>query len=142
MKDWKEFEKMSSAELERAAADLPVPDGLERRLTALVDGLDKGEKVLGIGSGGRDEKLSGKGSGRMRPNIRLALGGAAAAVAVVAAGLSMRTPALKDTYEDPALAYAEVERALELFASKMQYGSDKLSESCDRIGQSFETVLK
>ena len=128
MKDWKELEKMSSAELERAAADLPVPDGLEHRLTALVDGLDKGEKVLG--------------TGRMRPDIRWVLGGAAAAAVAVAAGLSMRTPPLKDTYEDPALAYAEVERALELFAAKLQYGTDKLSESCDRIGQSFETVLK
>lgn len=127
MKDWKELEKMSSAELERAAADLPVPDGLEYRLTALVDGLDKGEKVLG--------------TGRMRPDIRWVLGGAAAAAVAVAAGLSMCTPPLKDTYEDPALAYAEVERALELFAAKLQYGSEKFSASQGIMEQRIRSVF-
>ena len=120
MKDWKDIEKMNPEQLGKAAAGVPVPEGWENRLTELVDGLDKAGQVLG-------ERKS------RRPLLLAAV--SAAAAAVLAAGLlwTDRTPRFRDTYDDPALAYAEVERAFELFASKMQYGTEKVYESIEMI---------
>lgn len=130
MKDWKDIEKMDPGQLGKAAAGTPVPEGWENRLTDLVGRLDEGERILG------------KARTR-RPMAWIAV--SAAAAAVLAAAVLFRpdrTPDLRDTYDDPALAYAEVEKALGLIAATMQYGSEKVSESCGRIGQSVEAVLK
>lgn len=130
MKDWKEIDAMSPAELEKAAAGIPVPDGLETRLAALVEDLDKGERVLEVRDDGRAHPVGGW--------IAVA---ATVAAAVAVVGLSLRTPALKDTYEDPVLAYAEVERALGLVAAKMQYGTEKFSASQGAMEQRIRSVF-
>lgn len=130
MKDWKEIDAMSPAELEKAAADIPVPDGLETRLAALVEDLDKGERVLEVRDDGRAHPVGGW--------IAVA---ATVAAAVAVVGLSLRTPALKDTYDDPVLAYAEVERALGLVAAKMQYGTEKFSASQGAMEQRIRSVF-
>lgn len=134
MKDWKELERMSPDELERASAGIPVPDGLEARLTEWVDSLDKGGRVLG------DELRPSPGRSR-RWIWPAATGAAAAVAALTVAGLSLRAPSLEDTYDDPALAYAEVERALGLIAAKMQYGSEKFSASQDVMEQRIRSVF-
>ena len=130
MKDWKDIEKMDPGQLGKAAAGTPVPEGWENRLTDLVSRLDEGERILG----------------KVRPRRPMAwIAVSAAAAAVLAAAVLFRPdrmPDLRDTYDDPALAYAEVEKALGLIAATMQYGSEKVSESCGRIGQSVEAVLK
>lgn len=128
MKDWKDIEKMDPGQLGKAAAGTPVPEGWENRLTDLVGRLDEGERILG------------KARTR-RPMAWIAVSAAAAVLAAVLFRPD-RTPDLRDTYDDPALAYAEVEKALGLIAATMQYGSEKVSESCGRIGQSVEAVLK
>ena len=133
MKDWKEIANLRPDELEKAAAGVPVPDDLETVLTALVEELDKGERALEV-------RLGGKGT---RPARRAWgwLAVAAAVIAVTVVGLSLQTPAPKDTYDDPALAYAEVERAFGLVAAKMQYGSEKFSASQDVMEQRIRSVF-
>lgn len=129
MKDWKDIEKMDPGQLGKAAAGTPVPEGWENRLTDLVGRLDEGERILG------------KARTR-RPMAWIAVSAAAAVLAAAVLFRPDRTSDLRDTYDDPALAYAEVEKALGLIAATMQYGSEKVSESCGRIGQSVEAVLK
>lgn len=123
MKDWKTIADMRPDQLEEAAADIRVPEGLEDRLAALVEDLDHADQVL----------AAGKTAGRSR-KIWISLLGTAAAVTLVAGLFRMQAgPRLKDTYDDPALAYAEVEKALGRIASKMQYGTEVLSESREKM---------
>lgn len=122
MKDWKEIADMSPEQLEQAAAHIEVPQGLEHRIAERVGQASRSEELLQTVSAGNSRR------------IWLSLAGAAAAVAVVA-GVALHTgqPKLKDTYEDPALAYAEVEKALLRISEKMQYGTDVLSDSQDKM---------
>ena len=54
---------------------------------------------------------------------------AAAAVVVLAVGLSLyRNDEPKDTFDDPYLAYAELERALAMVSEGMQKGIDRTIE--------------
>jgi len=55
--------------------------------------------------------------------------GIAAAVAVlVTIGLT-HEPAPKDTFDDPYLAYAEVEKAFAKISGTVAYGAEKISQS-------------
>ena len=57
-----------------------------------------------------------------------------AAAAALAVGLILPGPnRLRDTYDDPALAYAEVEKALGRIAEKMQYGAEVVSDSREQM---------
>ncbi|MBO6248510.1 MAG: hypothetical protein J6N54_06840 [Bacteroidales bacterium] len=91
MKTIDEIEKLTMEDLERISLDesVEVPAGLEERILSAVH-----------------EK-------RVSPSRFLWLAGVAASVAlVIAIGVNHRPDTLKDTFDDPALAYAEVEKAL------------------------------
>jgi hypothetical protein len=77
------------------------------------------------------EELSGKVQQAVRSRtLRWAVPtGVAAAIAVLlAVGLTWN-PEPKDTFDDPYLAYAEVEKVFSKISGTVAYGADKISES-------------
>ena len=77
------------------------------------------------------EELSGKVQQAVRGRtLRWAVPtGVAAAIAVLLAVGLTRNPEPKDTFDDPYLAYAEVERVFSKISGTVAYGADKISES-------------
>lgn len=110
---------MTLEELDAVSRDegIAVPEGLSERIRSRM------------GSGVRKRKA-----------FRMA--GVAAAVAIVA-GLSLSGPERepKDTFDDPYLAYAEVEKALAMVSEGMRKGIDMVEESESVIERSTE-ILK
>ena len=65
-----------------------------------------------------------------RPAARYWSIAAAAAVMVGIAGWSLSRPAEpRDTFDDPYLAYAAVEKAMNRIAGTVQYGAEKIAET-------------
>jgi len=103
MKTLDEMTRLSAGDLERISLDesLPVPEELSGRVRAAV----------------------------RRPARWILPAGIAAAVAIlVTLGLT-REPAPKDTFNDPYLAYAEVEKTFAKISGAVAYGAEKVSES-------------
>ena len=77
------------------------------------------------------EELSGKVQQAVRGRtLRWAVPtGVAAAIAVLLAVGLTRNPEPKDTFDDPYLAYAEVEKVFSNITGTVTYGADKISES-------------
>ena len=90
MKRIDEIEKLSLQDLEKISLDesIEIPSGLEARLDPTVLGRSSRRLLFWV------------------PGI------AASLVLVVGLALSVKTPKLEDTFDDPAIAYAEVEKAL------------------------------
>ena len=125
MKDWKEIEKMSPEQLEQWAADVEIPGDLERRVGETLQVLSRTEEVL---------------AGRRSRTLWLSVIGTAAAAAL-AVGLILPGPnRLRDTYDDPALAYAEVEKALGRIAEKMQYGAEVVPDSREQMEEPLKML--
>ena len=105
MKTLEEIERLSLEELEQEAtrAAAPVPDGLQERLRQTLAARELADAV-------RPRPT------RWIPYASLAV--AAAAAAVIA--LPQRGP--KDTFDDPRLAYAEVEKVFRTISDKMNDG--------------------
>ena len=105
MKTLEEIEQLSIEELEEKAVReaAPVPDGLQERLRQTLAARE-------IAEAARPRPA------RWLPYASLAV--AAAAAAVVA--LPQRGP--KDTFDDPRLAYAEVEKVFRTISDKMNEG--------------------
>ena len=103
MKTLDEMNRLSAEDLERISLDssIPVP-----------------------------EELSGSVQAAVRKPVRWMLpAGIAAAIAIlVTLGLT-REPAPKDTFDDPYLAYAEVEKVFNKLSGTMAYGASKVSET-------------
>ena len=76
------------------------------------------------------EELSGKVQAAVRRPVRWMLpAGIAAAVAVIVTIGLTREPAPKDTFDDPYLAYAEVEKAFAKISGTVAYGAEKIAQS-------------
>ena len=105
MKTLEEIERLSLEELEQEAtrAAAPVPDGLQERLRQTLAARE-------LADAARPRPT------RWIPYAFLAV--AAAAAAVIA--LPQRGP--KDTFDDPRLAYAEVEKVFRTISDKMNDG--------------------
>ncbi|SKC57584.1 hypothetical protein SAMN06298214_1434 [Bacteroidales bacterium WCE2004] len=105
MKTLEEIERLSLEELEQEAtrAAAPVPDGLQERLRQTLAARE-------LADAARPRPT------RWIPYASLAV--AAAAAAVIA--LPQRGP--KDTFDDPRLAYAEVEKVFRTISDKMNEG--------------------
>lgn len=107
MKTIDEIDKLTMEDLERISLDASIvtPEGLEDKI---------------------------KSSVRKPTDIRSRLfwlsGIAASVVLVVALALSFRPTPLKDTFDDPALAYAEVEKALISFTEVVNNQMNNISK--------------
>ena len=114
MKQIEDLERLSWEELEQAAAGERVksPDGLERRLAETLAA-----------------KALSESAPAPRPRI---LAQAAWAVAAALAFLLiipvLHSRAPKDTFDDPYLAYAEVEKVFRNISDKMSLGVDLAKE--------------
>lgn len=130
MKSLKDIESMSLEELERASLDerTPLPEGFAERIQASVD-------VQGIIDGIEE----GSHHGRM---VRIV--GAAASVAVLAGigfGIAQWQNEPKDTFDDPYMAYAELEKAFAIMSGGVQKALAMAEESeaaLDKVTSVFE----
>lgn len=130
MKSSKDIEKMSLEQLETASMDenISVPDGFASRLE---DGLEVLERLT------EDESRK---DGRVRM-VRVLSAAAAVALLVGAGlGLSGRQDEPEDTFTDPYLAYAELEKAFAIMSGEIHKGlamAEKSEEIIDRTSSVF-----
>ncbi len=113
MKSIKEIENMSLEELERASLDdrTAVPEGFAGRIQ---DALDAQSIIDDIAEDSHPERW-----------VRIV--GAAASIAVLAGiglGIAGWQDEPKDTYNDPYLAYAELEKAFEMISTGINKSMD------------------
>jgi len=120
MKEITEIEKLGLEELERIASDtsVKVPTDLKASLELLAD-----------------EELSPAAPSPKRPALRRVLPWVASVAAVLVAGviiLSVQSQP-KDTYSDPYLAYAEVQRTFARIAGDTVPVVEKTGNIIDRV---------
>ncbi len=120
MKTLEDIENLSLEELEQQAARTapPAPEGLQKRLRMAL-----------AADGALRDADARKRRPRWVPYASLA---AAAAAATLVLTLPQR--GLRDTFDDPYLAYAEVEKAFQTISDKMSTGVELAREA----GQSAE----
>ena len=122
---------MSLEQLEAASMDenISVPDGFASRLG---DGLEVFERLT--------EDESRKDGRRVRMVRVLSAAAAAALLVGVGLGLSGRQDEPEDTFTDPYLAYAELEKAFTIMSDGIQKGlamAEKSEEIIDRTSSVF-----
>ena len=130
MKSLKDIENMSLEELERASLDerTAVPEGFSERIQISVDA----QSII-------DEIKEDSHPGRM---VRIV--GAAASVAVLAGvgfGIARWQNEPKDTFDDPYMAYAELEKAFAIMSGGVQKALAMAEESeaaLDKVTSVFE----
>ena len=112
MKTLEEIENLSPEELESMAAEKPaaVPEGLQERIRLALSAQEIVQEHR-------------RKTPRWVPYSALAVAAAAATLFI----LPQRGP--KDTFDDPRLAYAEVEKAFQTISDKMSVGIDIAREA-------------
>ena len=127
------MDKLNFEELER----IPIPEGLEERLSAKIDEWEKESLTPALSKG--------EGVGKrvfFRPRV-LQYAAVAACIAIVF-GLGYQkfgqNPAEQDTYQDPVMAKQEAERALNLLAMNLNKGMEQL-EKVNTISEKAERTL-
>ena len=105
MKTLEEIENLPLEELERKATEHPaaVPEGLQERLRAALSAHEIMQE-------------------RKRPDTRWIPFSALAVAAAAAALLILPQRGPKDSFDDPLLAYAEVEKVFQTISDKMSAG--------------------
>jgi hypothetical protein len=137
MKSIREIEKISIEALEKVSCDenITVPDNLDSGIRDLVSSLEKTDRLLG-----KDEKEKKSFIRKYRFVFSAAASIALAAGLGIAYMTSTHTP--KDTYDDPRLAYLEVERVFGKLSKTMDYGTGKLIETQNKLRRPVEIVEK
>ena len=125
---------------DKALEQIPIPEGLEERLSAKIDEWEREEK--------EQQKTRRR---RQLPSILRYTAIAASVALVFGVGvhyLRLDEPvnlAEQDTYQDPVLAQQEAERALNLLAANLNKGMGHLEKAkalSDKTEQSFYEKLK
>ena len=115
------MEELNIHELER----IPIPDGLEARLSAKIDEWAREETVR------KHRRMANK-------RIAVAMAASVLLVAGVAFMLYTSRPKPSDTYTDPQMAYATAEKALLLLQQNIEKGMaqyDAMNEKGERANQ-------
>jgi hypothetical protein len=120
MKKFDEISRLSADDLERISLDerIPVPEELSGRVQGALHDLAASEEAS---AGSRFIR-------RVLPAV-----GIAAALAVVAAIGLTRDPEPADTFDDPYLAYAQVEAVFAKISGTVAYGAGKIEDTESRI---------
>lgn len=126
MKQIEDIEKMTPGELEAASSGIPVPQGLQERIRERI-------------AASAEVPQSGSRSARLWIPI-VSLAAAAAVAAVVVVPQIRRAPA--DTYQDPYLAYAQVEATLRLISDKMAAGMELAGEAGSTVQKPLQILNK
>ena len=127
MKRIQDIEKLQEEELEKAALgeDIAIPAGLEERLKAAIAAKEavkpKAEPVRWI------------------PYVALAVAAGFAAVVAVQHNAAGK---LQDTFDDPYLAYAQVEATFQEISDKMALGVDMAAKAEQTAGKPMEIINK
>ncbi len=126
MKTIEDIEKMSAEELEQLFEDRSqdAPEGLEARIGAAVT------------AAAAREAWGGEAPRRAQRWLPWAVAAACAAFALAV----FTPPRPKDSFDDPALAYAEVEKAFQLISEKMNQGraiAEKAQEPVEFLTEAF-----
>ena len=127
MKRIQDIEKLQEEELEKAALgeDIAIPAGLEERLKAAIAAKEavkpKAEPVRWI------------------PYAALAVAAGFAAVAIIRHNGSGK---LQDTFDDPYLAYAQVEATFQKISDKMAIGVDIAAKAEQTAEKPMEIINK
>lgn len=129
MKRIEDIEKMTAEELEAVANDARLPEGKAgaREVIAKLE-------------------IAEEASGRSPRKVYISWisGIAASFILMLGIGLALqqnRGP--KDTFDDPVLAYAQVQSVLQQISSGMQQGKAAVDESGQMIADEFEkTIIK
>ena len=130
MKRIEDIEKLSIEELEAASETVPVPEGFMQRIESTL----LSEESLAA-EGGRGSK-----AGRLAVRSVVSM---LAVAAVVAAVLLIRKPAeLKDSFDDPMLAYAQVEQTFQYISGKMSGGIDMVRDAAPIAVRPEEIIKK
>ena len=111
MKTIDEISRLSAEDLERISLDegIPLPEELSGKVQEAVRAADRQAQ---------------------RRRWILPSGIAAAVAVLIAVGLTLtRNPEPQDTFDDPYLAYAEVERVFSKISGAVAYGAEKVNES-------------
>lgn len=131
MKSYKEIERMDFGELERISEDtgIKAPEGFVGRLENGLAGLAASAEVE-----------CGRKAGRRRKVAFSVAGTALAAVSLLVAVGRFSSP--KDTFDDPLLAYAQVEKSFSLISEKMNKGAALASEVVPAMNKPKEIIDK
>ena len=131
MKRLEDLEMMEPEQLEEAALreDIKVPAGLEERIKA----------SLAAASIAKEAQPQKKKTVRWLPYTAIA---AAAAVAALLVLPRLGEPELKDTFDDPYLAYAQLEEVFQTISDKMSNGVNEAQEANSTMGRPIEIMNK
>ena len=126
MRKLDEISRLSADELERISLDerIPVPEELSGRVQDALQGLKAPKEAGSIRPGSAGSRFIR----RTLPAV-----GIAAALAVVAAIGLTRDPEPADTFDDPYLAYAQVEAVFAKISGTVAYGAGKIEDTESRI---------
>ena len=120
MKKLEDIERLSALDLERIASDetIMVPASLKRDIAITARALEMASK----------EEDNTHGNTRTGKRLRKAfslIAYSAAAVALIVIGLHLSLPDTpKDTFDDPKMAYAQMEQVFGFISEKMNAGMD------------------
>ena len=133
MKKIEDIEMMADDELEKIAMDesVPVPQGLRETLEDMLSAQAVSEEIH-------------REAGVLSPRSRRIAGLSMAAAAVIAAFvlLPSKDGELKDTFDDPYLAYAEVEKAFSRISGEMSKAADKTAKAASKMEKPIEIIRK
>lgn len=153
MKRLVNIEQMDPSSLESAAAkgEVQVPEDLQERIESalaaaiLADGSEKPDadaRPASLEAGGAAAPLAGYSGGRRLRWLPLAGIAAAAAIALLLVLPRASDAPLRDTYDDPELAYAQVEETFKMISSKMAGGVALAAESGKQAGKPAQIIDK
>ena len=129
MKRIEDIEKLSPEELEAASRDIAVPEGLQQRI---ADAL--------LAETSLQEDAPAQRSGQL---LRWGMSAAVAIAAACAAVLLIRRPNTpSDSFDDPMLAYAQVEQTFQYISDKMSGGIDLALSSQALASKPAEIINK
>lgn len=129
MKSIEDIEKMELEELEAAALEngAPVPAGLEDRILASI----AAKELV--------ESQPRTAPAAWLPYAALAVAAALAALVIIPRSNSHR---LTDTFDDPYLAYAQVEATFNRISDKMATGVDLAAKAGETADKTVELINK
>ena len=148
MKKIDEIEKLSLEELETVSKDVQVPAGLQRRIQDALLATDvAGSRHASSGALPPEAFFSEGDNDDRRRSRKRVMGGSAAALLAVAAAIVavvlMQKPAYpSDSFDDPALAYAQVEKTFQYISQKMSGGIEVVREAGPKVTKPEEIINK